>query len=809
MIAHIRDDGTQQRLEEHLVNTANIAKKSGSKVGLSNFMYLTAFFHDLGKATGRFEEYLLKAFKDNESVRRGEVNHSSAGGKFLFERFFNKSNNDITKKLTVQLLTYAILAHHGLFDILTEDGDFIFDRRLNPKRDIFYHEVLENNEKLLSYLDSDIDSLFNFAVQEIDSVLQKIDAIVEEIGGQKQEVVENKFFLIGCLQRLILSILVDSDYRDTANFMEGIEFSQELSQALKLSHYELWDMFEAKVNQKVYEFNADSPINVVRRQLSDELLKFGEKPPGIYRMSIPTGGGKTLGGLRYALNHAKLFNKDRVIYVAPYLSILEQNANEYRKFLENDDLILEHHSNIVIDDEDKVKEYKLFTQTWDQPFILTTMVQFLNTLFSGKMQSIRRMHQLANSVIIIDEIQSLPIKLIHMFNLMMNFISKVCGATIILSSATQPLLDRVKRKIIYSIPVDMVKLKEYQLVPFKRTNIIPIYEKMDLNDLVTFILEKSKVEKSILVILNTKQAVRNVYDEIIERGVLSHDTLLIQLTTLMCPQHRSDTIEKLKKSLGKQKVICISTQLIEAGVDVSFSCVIRSLAGLDRIAQAAGRCNRNGENEEKGNVYVVEFSGENLDHLKEIVDEQKVSRKLLSIYKENPDALDGDLLSHKAMVAYYDNYFFEKIKEMDYSLSNKKPQYTLFELLSRNLTGFKQYNDINGQYPYTIYFQAFKTAGEKFEVIDSNTIGLIVPYGEGKQIINTILNSYDIKEIRQALQKAQRFTVNIYSRSSILDDLKQRRAIYAALNESIFILDEDYYKEEIGVSSEMPIHLIT
>lgn len=798
MIAHIKSDGTKQSLEEHLLNTAKIARTIGKKVSLSNLMYLTALFHDLGKATDRFTEYLMNAFVDPTSVRRGEVNHSSAGGRYIYEQFYN---GDKLRILTSQFIVYAILAHHGLLDVITVEGEFKFDQRLYPKREIYYDEVIMKTKDFLTSFD--ISIIFDHAVSEVKDLLDKINNIMKEMECDKKDGVENYYFLLGCIQRLILSLLIDADYRETANFMDNIELN------INDEKHQLWKELEKVVNEKVSKLNSNTPINILRSQLSNESWRFGEQPPGIYCLHIPTGGGKTISGLRYALNHAKKYNKDRIIYVAPYLSILEQNADEYRKFLENEDLILEHHSNIVIEDDEQIKEYKLYSQNWDKPVILTTMVQFLNTLFSGKMQSIRRMHQLANAVIIIDEIQSLPIKTIHMFNLMMTFLSKVCQTTIILSSATQPLLGKVKRKIIYSTPKDMIQSPQKYYKAFKRTTIIPLEEKMNTEELVSFILEKSKVEESMLVIINTKQAVRNVYEELKNRQALEEDTYLIQLTTFMCPQHRSDVINDLKQQLGNRKVLCISTQLIEAGVDISFSCVIRSSAGLDRIAQAAGRCNRNGEKEDKGKVYVVQFMDENLSRLKEIRDEQYATNRLLDIYKRNPQVLDYDLLSDKAMDAYYQNYYFNKVNEMDYNLSNQSSEHTLFSLLSINHKGVKAYLDLNNRKPpYTHFCQAFKTAGEAFEVIDSNTIGLIVPYKQGKNLIETITKSEDTNEIKKALQKAQRYTVNIHPHSQMIKELIQRRAIYPALNDTVLILYDEFYDESFGITSELFVDII-
>lgn len=787
MYAHIRSDGVTHSLNSHLEGTALLAEKLGKKIGINNIMFLTGLLHDIGKASSIFQEYLYKAFNDQKSVRRGEVNHSSAGGKYIFDDYYK---NDKIQKLTALLISTAIFSHHGQFDIISPNGENIFNNRLFPKKEIEYKEVIKYAEKLRK--EFNLEEYFNNAYKECSNIFSKTYEISRLMDNRK----DTAFFLLSCFQRIILSILIDADYTDTNMFMN--ENSQE-----KSNDYESWSDLEKKVIKKISQLDINSPINVLRKELSDTCYKFSECSTGIYCLPIPTGGGKTITSLRYAISHAKKFSKSRIIYVAPYLSILEQNANVYRNILDNDDLILEHHSNVILSDYESDELYRYLIDTWDRPIILTTMVQFLNVLFSGNMQNIRRMHQLANSIIIFDEIQSLPINIISMFNSMMNFLCKICNTTIILSSATQPLLGDVERKILYSEPVNMIKNVGLISSKFKRTDIIPITEKFNIEKMSNFISEKIEEVDSLLVILNTKKTVRQLYERI--KSYITNVNIY-QLTTFMCAEHRKDILGEIKKYLGRKKIICISTQLIEAGVDISFHCVIRSLAGLDSIAQAAGRCNRNGEIDGFGKVFVINYLEEDLSKLLDIKNAQNQAEKVIYNYLQNPAMYDNDLISPKAIEAFYKFYFFDRKNEMDYQVNKYM---SLYDLLSLNTQGKKAYEDIIGTSPDINLIQAYKTAGEYFEVIGSKTIGLLVPYKEGKAYIEKIKKSNDLKEIKDNLRRMQRYTVNLYQNSQIIQDLISRHAIdNSVLDGSILILHDSFYNDEYGVTDELTVDII-
>lgn len=789
MIAHISYSGNEQTVIEHIIGVANKATVKGKYIGLENLLYLTGLLHDMGKGTRIFEDYIRKAAEDSSSVRRGELDHSTAGGKYIYENFYKDTQ---IQKITAQLISIAITSHHGLYDCIDINGKNNFVRKMNKNEEIYYEEVLNNCKTTLKTYD--LEELFKRSLNEAKEIFIKIKDITSDMNDNTCS-----FFLLSCLERLILSVLVDADWTDTSEFMNEQNVTCNTDES-KL--HEIWKNMQLYLDNRINELSYDNKVSLLRKSISDECYEFGKNGSGVYCLPIPTGGGKTLSGLRYAIEHSKINNKSRIIYVAPYLSILEQNANEYRKALGSGEYILEHHSNIILDEADST--YKYLRETWDSPIILTTMVQFLEVLFSGRMQSIRRMNQLANSVIIIDEIQSLPIKCVSIFNLMMNFLSRVCNATIVLCSATQPLLGQVDKNILYSQPINITKNIEQQFENFKRTKIINsmIQGGYNTEELSEFVLSKINNVDNCLIILNTKSAVKNLFSELSRKiNEENIDVELVQLTTYMCAEHRNDVIKSLKEKLGNRRVICISTQLIEAGVDISFECVIRSLAGIDNIAQAAGRCNRNGERE-IGYVYVINYKDENVSKLKDIKEAQRVTQKVFDKIESDLSYAQYDLLSPKMMNLYYEIYFYNRKNEMDYTI--KESNTTILELLDMNPVGSKSYVERNGEDVPIIMKQAFDYAGQKFEVIDSNTIGLLVPYKNGKSYIDIIKNSRDFQEIKRQLRKMQRYTVNMYRNDLMIEKLKARNAIDdSALEGNILILREGFYDEVIGVSNEM------
>lgn len=788
--AHIADDGRIQTVEEHCIDVSEYASEAAERQGLFYTLRLAGLIHDCGKDTDEFSDYLNKAKENPSSVHRGDINHSSAGGKYIMD--FAETGKDQMTRLTAQMIAWACISHHGVSDILEVDGADRFGKRLNPEKDNFYEEAISNSKSFLNK--DELRKLFEKSKEEISNYYNDICKIALKMNkNPKSEVL----FLFGCLQRLILSYLVDADRRDTAEFADGMKRKYLTRKELNT----LWQDYQAKLDAHLRTLRNDSHMGCLRNEMSEKCFSAAGNEDGIYRLSIPTGGGKTFASLRYAFEKAKQQDKRHIYYIAPFLSILEQNAGEIRDLLKDDEHVLEHHSNVVIEETDKesLKRYELYTDEWSSPVILTTMVQFLNVLFGSEMTAVRRMRQLTDSIIIIDEAQSVPVRSINLFNTMLNFLSGCCHTTILLCTATQPLFDRTPRKLLYGNPSDLIENQTDYTNEFKRVDIKDetIEGGYSTDALADFIL--AHFNENMLVILNTKSAVRTLYEEMKSR-LKSSEILLVQLTTYMCAQHRLDIIDGLKSKLGKKKILCISTQLIEAGVDISFESVVRSITGLDSITQAAGRCNRGGERK-IGEVYIVNYQEEHIGSLFDIKEGKRATEILLDKYQ-------GDLLMPEAMDAYYEQFFFNVGKTMDYPVNDKTDMpsdETLYRLLSDNYDGAHGY-ELNGGKKYTYAMrQAYKTAWSMFQPIENNgTISLIVPYKDGEKIIEELKSAESIKEIRICLRRLQRFTVNLWKEDKVLKLIRERNAIDdSVLDGKVWILDKGYYNNDIGISGEL------
>lgn len=310
-----------------------------------------------------------------------------------------------------------------------------------------------------------------------------------------------------------------------------------------------------------------------------------------------------------------------------------------------------------------------------------------------------------------------------------------------------------------------------------------------------------KVE-SVLVILNTKNSAKQIFNELKRANSdlpKEKQYLIFHLSTNMCPSHRMNVLQEMRKKLGHQKVICISTQLIEAGVNISFGCVIRSLAGLDSIAQAAGRCNRHGERP-CSDVYIINTEEEDISKLVDIKEGQECTRRVLDEFKENPNIFDNDLLSPKVMERYYKYYFHNRSGEMNYTLPKPDNDKSMYDLLSENTEGVNTFYERNGYNSKLMLRQAFKTAGNNFKVIDQNTQGVIVPYKEGRNIITLINGECDLSELKQYLKKAQQFSVNLFDTDR--RKLEEMGAIIGLNGGTILALRDGFYREDVGVTFE-------
>jgi CRISPR-associated endonuclease/helicase Cas3 len=766
--AHIRDDGETQSVKEHSINTAILTESYLKDIMLSFVGYLCGLLHDAGKLLKDFDDYINKRNK----MTRGSIDHAYAGAKYLIS-----ISGDDKAKIAAISMAHTIVSHHGIHNWIDNDNYEYFIKRIS--NDKGYDEIVANLNEIIG--DININELFEKATNEWFDVAKKIRGFSKT----KEEKIDNTkfYFYLGMLERLIQSALIDADRTDTADFMSGVNSTEEADTSL------LWEQMDSRMDEKlkIFEKKTDA-ISLQRRSISDRCAVFADHKVGACRLIVPTGGGKTLSSLRFAIKQCKKFGMKKIFYIAPFMSILEQNSDIIGK-LAGEENILEHHSNIIsdIDDENELEKYLLYSERWTKPVIATTMVQFLNTLFSAKTSSVRRMHCLCDSVIIIDEVQSVPLKCTHLFSLAVNFLTKICGCSVVLCSATQPTFENNEHSLIFDERADMIENYAEDFEVFKRTEMIPAMQKYgyDIDEAAIFCEEKFEENGDLLLIVNTKKQAREMYSHLKDK--LGEKAYVIHLSTNMCPAHRKESIDDLKEKLEHGvPVICVTTQLIEAGVDISFSCVVRALAGLDNAAQAAGRCNRNGE---KGNicpVYLINFKDEHLGNLTEIKTAQDISQHVIR-YNENADLLSVDIQS-----SYFEQLFSRNKEKLNYPANGT----TLLELLSTN-KGKAEAHDLK----FDRLLQAFKTAGNIFEVIDSHTESVIVPYNDEAELLIIKLND-DLtpKEATETIRKAQKYTVSVYMGTK--KALEEKGAIHITKNNNIIVLDKRFYNSEFGITTE-------
>jgi CRISPR-associated endonuclease/helicase Cas3 len=785
-LAHINKQGEEQTLKEHNMRAAEIAGDSLKTAGLYHTAYLAGLMHDMGKFTEKFQDY-LHAAANGEKVIRGSVNHTFAGVRYLLEKFHISTVR--YEDIAAEIIAYAVGSHHGLFDCIDENYKSGFQHRID-KDDTGYDEAVSNF--ISECADSEkINALFSKTVPETEQVIKSICDMTEDA--------DEIMFYISLVLRLVLSAVMEGDRKDTAEFMLKADYPSYTKEDLKL----IWAKSLSDVEEKILKKPADSDIDKARGKISSQCRDFAEKKGGIYRLNVPTGAGKTLSSLRYALAHAKKWDKSHIIFTSPLLSILDQNAKVIHNHIQNDSIILEHHSNVVKDDSknsssEKLSENELLTDNWSVPVIITTMVQLLNTIFDGRTTCIRRFHALCNSVIVIDEVQTVPSKMLTLFNLAMNFLSKICNATIILCSATQPCLESTAHSINGNIE-EMVPYEKSLWKPFKRTVIQNAgFYKMD--EIPSFIMDVADETDSLLVICNKKSEAAELYNAL--SG--TYDANIYHLSASMCMAHRREELSKINESLtgtqnGMKKTICISTQVIEAGVDISFGRVIRLMAGIDSIVQAAGRCNRNGENKSPAPVYIVNCKDENMKGLPDIEIAQGASLSLLSDFENSPDKFDNSLVSDKS-VSYYYRVLYKRLYEknneyMDYPLG--KSGESIYSLLSMN----EKYTDTALCSDAEKFFlrQSVKKAGQLFHVLDSDTYDILVPYEMGKEIINDLQTEKSKNEISyrmQLLEKSKSYTVSVYAGN--LKALESAGAVYSVCEGSVIVLKDEFYNKFLG-----------
>ena len=739
-------DGREQILDEHLINVSYICVDFFHKY--KNIALLLGLMHDIGKHCANFQNKL-----NGEDSR---VDHSSISAIFLLKNI-DFVHQSIEKSLPnyvqyvdiiLQVCAFVSSCHHkGLVDMVEDEKtnfDFLLKKLEDKKFNQNYVEATTDNEICKNVIEIITNETFAKECKEIfDDVIQKSG----DEGGNES------LFYLGMIIRYFYSCLIDADRID-AEFFEKRKTYKKIADNKNLLKENFKKIAEI-LDKKIANFPKNQ-LNDVRFDIYNKCKNGAKTKDKLFNLNVKTGGGKTFSSFRFALERAINFDLNKIIYVVPYISIIEQNASEIKKILDEvnlDDMLLECHSNVLAEKifEEKYdvsKNQNLFSN-FGEPIIFTTMVTFLESVYGASTQNNRRFHNLQNSVIIFDEIQSIPINCIGLFNLLVKFLTKYLNTTVLLCSATQPTLSSLsfeneKKDLTIELPLS-TPLVDTNYEILTRTKIIRCDdEELSLSEVVEFVMNKVAINKNLLFVVNTKKCAKEIFLALKEQIKCYH------LSTNMCPEHRLKVINEIKQKLkDNDKFVLISTQLIEAGVDLDFECAIRSQCGLESIIQTAGRCNREGKlvdengNKRLGEVYVVKLSKklENLDSLLDIYIRQDCYRGVC-VNCEN-------LQDNSAIDSYFKSLYAGKNskQEMKYKITCETGN-AVDLLISKKEIIDKP----------TILKYGFKSVSKNFRVIKvDNQIGVLVNYGKGQEYINDLINGNFLNS-----REIQRYMVNVF-----------------------------------------------
>ncbi len=671
-----------QPLDDHLANVAKLAAGFAAAFASAEWAEVAGWLHDLGKADSRFQGYLQRENGlDDQDYDSGRVNHSSAGAAYAVEKY---------GVISGRILSYLVAGHHaGLPDWYAADTG-------NAALAVRMAEAAENLPRSGAFAGSAI-------APKLATTLRP-----PEFARRREHV--------HLWMRMLYSCLADADFLDTEAFMNS-------GQAAVRGEFESLEQIKPRLDAYLdclAESAKRTPVNAIRQEILATCRRAAESAPGLFSLTVPTGGGKTLSSMAFALDHAVRHGKARVIYVIPYTSIIEQTAGILRGIL-GDVNVVEHHSNL--DPEKETQRSRMASENWDAPIVVTTNVQFFESLYAAKNSRCRKLHNLVNSVVILDEAQLLPPELLApcvdaMGQLVANY-----GVTLVLATATQPTLSTLPPPCPHLMqPTEIIPPEMRLYERLKRTEfLLP----PDLNVATDWQALAGQLAQhaQVLCVVNTR---RDCYDlfKVMPTGT-------IHLSALMCGKHRSQVIAEIKQKLRDgEPCQVISTQLVEAGVDIDFPVVYRALAGLDSIAQAAGRCNREGKLNADGHLGQVHVfvppkpAPPGLLHKGE-----NTTREMVSLADFTPDS--------PATYTRYFSLFYNRVNDH----------------------GAARFNDwlVKDVNP-GIAIQ-FRTAAANFKLIDDQAqLSVLVRYGDSDKWIAEVRAA---GPTRENMRRLQRYTVNL------------------------------------------------
>ncbi|UUO04505.1 CRISPR-associated helicase Cas3' [Blastopirellula sp. J2-11] len=740
--AHTQGNGPEdwEPLEEHLrlvalgddqfPGAAGFAKKFGA----ADFGELLGWWHDLGKFAPQFQGYLRQQNGLDSHLENlpGRVDHSTAGAAFAVQRFAD------THPAVARILAYCIAGHHaGLADWDT-DSDACLQQRLNAKK-----------PETIAALKEACGEFLHLPLPPLPSLTPGTDNA-------------ERSFQLAFFTRMLFSCLVDADYLATEKFMAPETAGQRREQQPLLAE------LNAALDRCLADKRSQSeptPVNAIRGDILSECQNAAPLRPGFFSLTVPTGGGKTLSSLSFALRHALQHDLDRIIYAIPFTSIVEQNADVFRAAL--GDLattgLVEHHSNF--DPKKETPWNRLSAETWNAPLVVTTNIQLLESLFASRTSRCRKLHNIARSVIILDESQTLSVELLHPCLSALRELVRNYQCSVVLCTATQPAL---MARDDFKIGIPANEIEEIISKPaalYQSLKRVQVQYVGDLSD--DDLIDQLASEQQVLCIVNTTRHAAELYQRLKQRGQAVH------LSARMCPEHRSKTIKDIKQSLDDKKPCrVISTQVIEAGVDIDFPAVYRAIAGFDSLAQAAGRCNREGRHA-AGKVVV--FATEHPlphGHLRQTAE---TAQELIPLY--------DDFLSLDAIEHYFRKHYWQHQGGWD------RPGV---------LSSFR--SDSGSFAPLA----DFRSAEQKFQLIPDETKPVIVPWGKtGRRLERQLRKSpFVSREIRQQLQ---RYTVQI--RQFYWDRFVQNHWVELVYEQYPVLVDSLRYDDNLGIGLDDQILL--
>lgn len=722
-------------LDDHLRSVKKIAEEFAMDIG-SDWAALAGLWHDLGKYRKRFQDYIRLQSgyeQENAHIENGKrAPHSTAGA---------IHSTKLLPPGLGHIIAYLIAGHHaGLPD--WDGGKGSLKYRLADGMDEYMEALAEN-------IPADI--------------LQGGCLELPEMGRSVET--------IALWMRMLFSCLVDADFLDTEIYMQP--------EKSDLRHINISiEALQARFSDKMITLqknSRESDLNNIRNTILNECVTAAHLKPGLFSLTVPTGGGKTLSSLAFALEHAQVHKKKRIIYAIPFTSIIEQNADVFREFVGND-AVLEHHSSLDVEPNKENSQSRLAAENWNSPLIVTTNVQLFESLFASRTSRCRKLHNLVNSVIVLDEAQQIPRDFHAPITQVMQQLSDQFGVTWLLCTATQPVLTESKNTFGQTLLKGLSDVREIISQPkelsqkLKRVEVtMPTKDDPKLS--WEEISDKIKLEDCVLTIVSTRRQARTLFE------LLPDDGDNLHLSAHMCAQHRTEVIGQIKQRLQNRNkgdtrpLRVVSTQLIEAGVDVDFPVVYRAIAGLDSIAQSAGRCNREGKLEKPGKVFV--FKPEQPSPPGFLRQGEDITNELIAA---------GELAEPLAPESF-EKYF---------TLMNTKGDRDKYDILGLLKAG--QSKDV----PLAIQF---RTAAEKFRLIDNVGVSIIVPFIPERMkqspVDGWIRQLEADPSNRWVYKKIQRYTV------SLPESLAKKYQANGCIDvrAGLFVLLESYYHKCWGVDS--------